>query len=229
MAQEISNAQIAARFLLAFIIMAAAFFGSSGTLLWPEAWLYIIAHLGYAFIMAAWMKLNDPELLGSRLRLFRKSAREWDKRIMALVVLLGIPYIILPGLDAVRFGWSSVPLPLQIIAFMAILASFWLIFRVMKANSFASPYVEVQRDRGHRVIDTGPYTHIRHPMYLAFVIFLFAFPLWLGSLWTLMLSILISCVVVLRITKEEETLIQELEGYAQYAERVRHRLLPGVW
>lgn len=229
MTQEISNAQVAARFLIAFIIMAAAFFGSSGTVLWPEAWLFIVTYLGWAFVMVAWMKLHDPALLASRLRLFRRGARDWDKWVMALFALLGTPYIVLPGLDAVRFGWSFVPLPLQIAAFAAIVGSFWLIFRVMRANSFASPYVEVQRERGHRVIDTGPYAHVRHPMYLAIIIFLFAFPLWLGSLWTLILSMLITAVVVFRLLREEKALCQELEGYVEYRERVRYRLIPGIW
>jgi len=229
MEPKISNARIAVRFGLSFTIMGAALFGSAGTLLWPEAWLYIIFHLTYAFYITAWMKLNDPELLKKRTELVTPAAGSWDGRYFWLLILLFLFCLILPGLDAVRYGWSNVPLPVQISAVAPLTWSLWLVFRVMQENSFASPIIEVQSERGHRVIDTGPYAYVRHPMYSGVIVFLFSLPLWLGSLWTLLLSAVISVMFLLRIFAEEKTLHSGLDGYTAYCGRVRYRLIPGLW
>lgn len=229
MATEISNTQIAAKFLFSFTMIGVALFGSAGTLLWPEAWLYIIVHLTYAFLMTVWMKLNDPELLKKRTELITPAAGSWDKRFMWIFVALFVPYLILPGLDAVRFGWTHVPLPVQMGALLLLIWSLWLVFRVMQENSFASPIIEVQADRGHKVIESGPYAYVRHPMYSGVIVFLFALPLWLGSLCTLPLAAVISAILGFRIFAEEKILHAELEGYTDYTERVRYRLIPKLW
>ena len=229
MASEISNARIAARFGLSFTIMGVALFGSAGTLLWPEAWLYIMLHLGYTFLITAWLKLHDPELLKSRMQLISPTSRSWDSRFFWLLILLFLLYLILCGLDAVRYGWSTVPLPVQTGALVLLTWALWLIFRVMQENSFASPMIEVQRGRGHKVIDSGPYAHVRHPMYTATIVFSFALPVWLGSLWALLLAAVISVMLGCRIFAEEKTLHAELDGYTAYTRRVRYRLIPKVW
>lgn len=229
MTAEISNARIAQRFILSFILMSAALFGSAGTILWPEAWLYIFVHLGFAFFMTAWMKINDPELLKSRMQFIKPSMKGWDRRFMWIFFVFFIPYMVLLGLDAVRFEWSFVPLPVKIAAFAVLLWALWLIFRVMQVNSFASPIIEVQKERGHRVVQIGPYAHVRHPMYLAAIIMLFALPLWLGSLWTLIIAAQVSVCLICRIFMEERILHSELEGYTEYTGRVRYRLIPKLW
>jgi len=229
MSPEISNARIAARFGLSFTLFGVALFGSAGTLLWPEAWIYIILHVGYGIFMTVWLKLHDPELLKKRMELSSPIAGGWDSRYFWLLIVLFLLYLIVCGLDAVRYGWSSVQFPYQIGALILLAWSLWLIFRVMQENSFASPMIEVQQERGHRVIDTGPYAHVRHPMYTGVIAFTFALPVWLGALWALPLAAAMSLLLVFRIFAEEETLHTGLDGYTAYTRRVRYRLLPKIW
>ncbi len=229
MESHLSNSRIAQRFVAAFLVMSVALFGSAGTLLWPEAWLYIMLHLSFSFLVTVWMKLNDPELLKKRMELETPAAGSWDRRFMWPVILLYAIYLVVPGLDAVRFGWSHLPLSIQSMALLLLASSFWLIFRVMQVNSFASPLIEVQQERHHRVIDSGPYAYVRHPMYSAIILYLFAMPVWLGSIWTLPLALLLSLIVGLRTLAEEKTLHAELDGYTEYTTRVRYRLFPNLW
>lgn len=104
MSSMVSNSKIAAKFGLSFTIIGTALFGSAGTLLWPEAWLYIIVHFSYALFMTAWLKLHDPELLQSRIQLTSPAAGSWDSRFFWICIILYIIYLIIPGLDAVRYG-----------------------------------------------------------------------------------------------------------------------------
>lgn len=157
MGKEISNVRIAKRFIFSFILMSAALFGSAGTVLWPEAWAYIFVHLAFSFFMTSWLRINDPELLKSRLQFVNPSAKGWDKRFLWLFILLFIPFLVVIGLDAIRFGWTSVLMPFKTAAVPVLIWGLWMIYRVMKVNSFASPFVEVQQDRGHRVVQIGPY------------------------------------------------------------------------
>jgi len=105
---------------------------------------------------------------------FKPNMSARDKLFGALLALCCIPFLILPGLDVVRFGWSCVPWPLEFVGLLAVVAGMWLIMRVMQVNSFASPIVEVQRERNHQVMDSGPYAYVRHPMYTGFVAIMFA-------------------------------------------------------
>ena len=228
-AEDVTTTGLVIRFILSFAIMAAIFFGTAGTLNWPEAWAYILLQMSISTAMTLWMKQHDPELLKSRMSYLKPSLQNRDKLFALLCILLFIPYLLLPGLDAVRYGWSTVPLPVQLAGFAGFLYSMWLIFRVLQENSFASPIVEVRKERGHTVIDTGPYAYVRHPMYSGFIIYMICLPLALGSLWTILIGILISLSFLIRIFFEEKTLHAELEGYTAYCERVRFRLIPGLW
>jgi len=229
MEPEISNARIAARFGLSFTLIWAVLFGSAGTLLWPEAWIYITLHVGYGIYMTVWLKLHDPELLKKRTELASPAAGSWDSRYFWLLIVLFLLYLIVCGLDAVRYGWSSVQLPVQVGALALLAWALWLVFRVMQENSFASPMIEVQSERGHRVIDTGPYAYVRHPMYTGTIVLIFALPVWLGSLWALLLSAAISSMFIFRIFAEERELHTGLDGYTAYTRRVRYRLIPQIW
>lgn len=229
MKESISSLWIVPYFVLAFTAMVAAFFLSAGTLFWPEAWLYIALQMIASGSMTVWLAKNDPALLKSRMSLFKPAARGWDIAFMLTVTLLSVPYLLLPGFDAVRFGWSSLPPWVELLGFAGVAGSMWLIFRVMQENSFASPMVEVQRERDHRVVDSGPYAYVRHPMYSGFILFILSLPLALGSCWTLLVGLLLVVCFILRIFMEERVLLAELTGYADYCRRVPFRLLPGLW
>jgi protein-S-isoprenylcysteine O-methyltransferase Ste14 len=159
----------------------------------------------------------------------KRSTKGWDKAILWISIVFFIPYLLLPGLDAIRYQWSSVPLPIRAIGFIGIGLSLLLIFRVMRENTYLSRVVEIQKERGHRVITTGPYRYIRHPMYVGVIILFFCVPLALGSLWTLIPTVLLTALIVVRSHLEDKTLHEELDGYRAYAEKVRYRLIPGIW
>jgi protein-S-isoprenylcysteine O-methyltransferase Ste14 len=229
MSPEISTTRLLARLLTAIIIMSVAFFGTAGTLAWPEAWLYMIFQLSFSTAASVWLKKHNPDLLRDRMTFLKRSARGWDKAILWISTVFFIPYLLLPGLDAIRYQWSSVPLPIRAIGFIGIGSSWLLIFRVMRENTYLSRVVEIQKERGHRVITTGPYRYIRHPMYVGVILLFFCIPLGLGSLWALLPAVLLTALIAVRTHLEDKTLHEELDGYKAYAEKVRYRLIPGIW
>lgn len=229
LAKEISTARVLIRLIIGIAIMSAAFFGSAGTLDWLEAWLYMIFQFTFSGAMAVWLKKNNPDLLKDRMTLFKSSARGWDKVLFWMMTVVFIPYLFLPGLDAIRYRWSSVPLFIKVFGFMAIAASLLMISWVMHENTYLSRVVEIQKERGHRVITTGPYQYIRHPMYAAVITQLICIPLGLGSLLTLIPASVLIALLAIRTHFEDKTLHSELEGYKAYSEKVKYRLIPGVW
>jgi len=229
MSTQISTAQILGRLVISYGIMAAVFFWSAGTLNWPEAWLYLLLQISFSSAEAAWLKKNNPELLKERMTYLKSTAAGWDKAFMWISTVVFIPYLVLPGLDAVRYQWSEVPVAVEAAAFIGIFFSLLLIFRVLRENPFLSRVVEVQTERHHQVITTGPYRHVRHPMYSGVLILFFCIPLALGSFWALIPALFLAVSILVRTLLEEKTLYRELEGYGDYAAQVRYRVLPGVW
>jgi protein-S-isoprenylcysteine O-methyltransferase Ste14 len=166
----------------------------------------------------------DPTLLERRMRTREKQVPQKGYIILSLSVFIAA-YLI-PGFDY-RFGWSSVPVVLVILADLVIFLGYLLFFLVLRENSYASRIVEV--DKGQRVISTGPYAYVRHPMYSAALI-MFAFsPIALGSFWALIAMIPMPYALSLRIRDEERVLRDELAGYEEYARNVTYRLIPKIW
>jgi protein-S-isoprenylcysteine O-methyltransferase Ste14 len=128
-----------------------------------------------------------------------------------------------------RYQWSAVPIAVQVAAFACIVLSLLLIYWVMLENPFLSRVVEVQTERSHRVVTSGPYRYVRHPMYSGIIVLFVCIPLALGSFWSLIPAAILVLLILVRTLLEEKTLRTELEGYKAYAERVRYRVLPGVW
>jgi protein-S-isoprenylcysteine O-methyltransferase Ste14 len=214
----------ALRFGLAGPVMAAAFFLTAGTPDYWQAWAYMaVLFVPMGFVLAYLYK-NEPALLERRLRL---KEREPEQRA---IILCSYPVFLaaflLPGLDR-RFGWSTVPAWLVLAADVIVLISYGLVFRVMLENRWLSRVVEV--DPEQKVISTGPYARVRHPMYAAMIpMYLFS-PLALGSLWALIPAAFIPLLLVARMFHEEKLLSHKLAEYRKYARRVKFRLIPGVW
>lgn len=179
--------------------------------------------------MVVWLRKHNPELLKVRMELWKRMAKPWDKAIVVLFIADSIPLFVLPGLDAIRYQWSHVPLPIKILGFAVMLVSSGLIFWVLKTNPYSSAAVEVQRERGHKPITTGPYRFVRHPMYVGAILWFISTPLALGSLITLIPATILALLIVLRTYLEDKTLHEELEGYAAYTQTVKYRLIPGIW
>jgi protein-S-isoprenylcysteine O-methyltransferase Ste14 len=167
---------------------------------------------------------NDRALLERRLRTKEKAGKQ--KAIILLAVFLILPSYIIPGLD-VRFGWSQVPAWLSVVALVLFVVGYAIFFLVIRENSYASRVVEVEE--GQKVISSGPYGVVRHPMYIGVMLIYLCAPLALGSYWALIPGSLMLVVIVTRLLNEEEILAKELPGYMDYMEKVKYRLIPGVW
>jgi protein-S-isoprenylcysteine O-methyltransferase Ste14 len=222
-----------ARLLLQNLIWTAAMgvllFAPAGTLHWPEAWLFLatIAITGVAG--GLWLARVDPALLEERLRpMMQKDQPAADKKIVLAFGFTALFWFLAIGLD-VRLHGIRVPVALQALGLAMLLSSFGFIMWVMRANSFAAPVVKLQTERGHRVISSGPYAFVRHPMYSGAVLFFLGAALLLGAWWGLAMAPLFTALFAFRIPIEERALVAGLPGYADYAARVRYRLVPGLW
>jgi protein-S-isoprenylcysteine O-methyltransferase Ste14 len=197
---------------------------------WTEAWVFLAIFALGSDILCGWLLRYDPALLKSRLgSLVQKDQPWWDRLFMALAVVGWCAWLVLMALDAQRWHVSSVPGWLKAAGGLLIVTGFAAIVPVFRANSFAAPVVRVQSERNQRVIETGPYGIVRHPMYSAATLYLFGIPLLLGSWYGLIGSGLIVAAIAWRATMEEQTLKNGLAGYADYMTRVRYRLMPYVW
>jgi protein-S-isoprenylcysteine O-methyltransferase Ste14 len=176
------------------------------------------------FFVVAYLVRRDPDLLERRMRM-----REKEREQGFIVWFCGffmLAALILPGFDK-RFGWSSVPPAVAFAALTLVLAGYGLISRVFRENSYASRIVEVAASQ--TVISTGPYRMIRHPMYAGVLLMYISTPLALGSAWAVLPALAVIPGILLRISSEERVLAAELAGYRDYMDKVRFRLIPGVW
>jgi protein-S-isoprenylcysteine O-methyltransferase Ste14 len=209
--------------------MGALLFVPAGTLQWPAAWVFLatIAILGVAG--GLWLARTDPALLAERLRpMMQKDQPAADKKFMLAFGVVALIWFLAIGLDQ-RYHGSEVPLALQALGWAMLVLSTAFIMWVMRENSFAAPVVKLQSERGHRVVSTGPYAWVRHPMYSAIVLFFVGAPLLLGSWWGVAMSPLFVALFAIRAGIEERALLAGLPGYADYMARVRYRLVPGLW
>ncbi|CAB3769123.1 methyltransferase family protein [Paraburkholderia solisilvae] len=212
------------------IAMGAVLFGAAGTLAWPAVWLYLLEVGVLGLWVGLWLARYDPALLAERMSMFVQPAQSrWDKRFMLGAAISWLGWFVLIGVDARRLHSHAMPGWLNVCGALAIFISIVATRAVFRANSYAAPVVKIQAERGHTVIDSGPYAYVRHPMYSAAMLYLVGTPLMLGSWWGLVCVPLMVAGLGYRAVLEERTLNAGLEGYAAYAARVRYRLVPHVW
>ena len=216
--------------LAEFAVFAALLFVSAGTLLWPAGWAFLALFFGFALAIILWLARKEPELLAERMSSPMQSGQPlWDKVFVVAVMVLFVAWLILMPLDAVRFGWSEVPGWLQILGALGVVLSFYIMFLTVRENAYLALVVKVQEERGQSVVSTGPYRYVRHPMYASTFLFFPGSALLLGSWWGLMFCTVLLGLLVWRIPLEERMLENGLDGYDEYARRVRYRLIPRVW
>lgn len=223
-----SKTTIIIRSVLAILLLFILIFVPAGTFKWPEAWIYLGLYFAAVTSMLVWMKKKAPGLLKERMAK-KKDAKTWDKIIISVYSFILVVLLVVPGLDAVRFGWSKVPLILKALAFIGYIPAVGFAFWAMKENAYLSDVVRIQKDRGHTVCTTGPYRYIRHPMYVGIILVMICFPLSLGSLYSYIPAFMITVLFVIRTALEDKSLKEELPGYREYTEKVRYRLIPGIW
>ncbi|MBW1854832.1 MAG: isoprenylcysteine carboxylmethyltransferase family protein [Deltaproteobacteria bacterium] len=212
------------RILIFIALLLAMFFLPAGTFAYWEAWVYLTVILVFMFSFLIYFFKNDPELLERRMRMREKEAEQ--KLIVRILYLCFLFTFLFPGFDK-RFEWSDVPVKAVIVADIVVLLSYAIIFLVLRENSYASRIIEVEQDQ--KVIGTGPYAIVRHPMYLGVSLMFLFTPLALGSYWALIPSLFIIPILVARIRNEEKVLKRELKGYPEYMQKTKYRLIPSVW
>jgi protein-S-isoprenylcysteine O-methyltransferase Ste14 len=215
-------------FILFPIFLGALLFIPSNTLDWSAAWVYIIIFMCFEIAIVSWLRMNDPRLLKDQKTFMKKSAKLWDKIIILASTVLFIILFTIPGFD-LCYQWSHTPIFLSVTGFFGIVSSFVFVFLVIRENTYLSRVVEIQTDRGHAVITTGPYRYVRHPMYLGVIVMFFCTPLALGSLYGLIPALLLAIIIGIRTHFEDKMLHRELPGYKDYAKKTPYRLFPRIW
>jgi len=211
--------------VIQFVIFALILFATSGKPGWIWAWAYMGVNVVLLAINAL---VLTPELMAERGEV-KENIESWDKTIGLLGSIFTLATIILPGLD-LRFGWSpQMNSIVHIVGLIFYALGMGLFTWSMSSNPFFSAVVRIQVDRDHVVATSGPYQFVRHPGYVGYITAWTATALALGSLWTLIPATLLLVIMTIRTALEDKTLMQKLEGYGEYANQVRYRLLPGIW
>lgn len=212
------------KYIFGVALVALMLFLPAGDFVYPNAWLFMALLFVPMLILGTWLYVANPALLASRLK--SKEQRKEQKHVVALSGIIFISVFVLCGLDY-RYDWSEVPRWLVCVASVLLLIGYAMYAEVMRENAYLSRTIEVQE--GQKLIDTGLYAVVRHPMYSATIVMYLAIPLVLGSLWALLLMSFYPFVIVKRIQNEEQLLALELSGYSEYQKRVKYKIIPGIW
>jgi protein-S-isoprenylcysteine O-methyltransferase Ste14 len=217
--------------VVVYLFIPLALLVCGGDFGWWQVWIYSLLIVAAGIGGRIWVERRHPGLLAERQNIEKiQSAKAWDKVLAPLMAIsLMFPMVIVAGLDH-RFGWSSVfPLWLIVIGFILISLGYAFATWALAENRFFSGVVRIQTDRGHVVCDSGPYRIVRHPGYAGNILPLLGIVLALGSVWTLIPAAVALIIAVIRTALEDQTLQEELPGYRDYTQRVRYRLIPGIY
>jgi protein-S-isoprenylcysteine O-methyltransferase Ste14 len=209
------------------VVMGLALFAPAGTLRFVEAWVFMALFFGAALAITVYLARSDPALLERRTQAGPIAEKEWAQKIIQGVASVAfLSTLVIPALDH-RFGWSHAPLSAVIAGDALVILGFVVVFLVFRENTYTSSVIEVATEQ--RVIDTGPYAAVRHPMYAGALVLIAGIPLALGSLVGLLMLPPFVAIIVWRLLDEERFLVDRLAGYAAYREKTRRRLIPGIW
>ena len=212
------------KFLCGIVMVGALIFLPAGTLAYPNGWLFVAV----LFIPILWLGVilffKSPELL--RRRLDGKEKEGAQKRVVGVSALMFLAGFIVAGLDF-RFGWSRVPTWAIIVASVVLLLSYVLYVEVMRENTYLSRTVKVEE--GQKVVSTGLYGIVRHPMYAVTIWLFLSIPIVLGSWYAFICFLPYPIIIIVRLLNEEKLLVKELDGYAEYKKNVKYRLIPFIW
>ncbi len=217
-------AALAFRFVLVLVMLGALLFGTAGSMQYWNGWLFIAALFVPMMVVCILLFSRNRPLLEKRMRM-REKERE-QKAYIRLSLLWFLISFAIPGLDY-RFGWSQVPLWLIVVSVVVMLSGYTLFIVAMMQNTYASRIIELQPEQ--RLVDSGLYSVVRHPMYMAAMILYTACPLVLGSYYALLPALLLPPLLIYRLLNEEKLLRAGLPGYDEYTKRVKFRLIPFVW
>ena len=224
-----TNLNTRAWFSLAVVVLVKGLlvFIPAGTLSYWQAWVYLSIFTGASILTTLYLIRHDPALLERRMKGGPMAERQPTQKLIMLGASVGfVGLLVVPALD-VRFGWSAMSPSVVLLGDAFLIAGFYFIWIVYRENTFTSATIEVAKDQ--KVVSTGPYAVVRHPMYAGGLLYLLAMPLALGSYWGLVVFAVVLLLVLWRLFDEERFLSHNLPGYTEYQQRVRHRLVPFVW
>jgi len=221
-----SKIGLVAKVSLGFFFMAAVLFLPAGTILWPEAWLFIFVMLAYAAVAITWGRKNSPRVIEERAK-FKIPKKAWDKAMMAVMSIAIITIFAIAGYDSMNLGLSKMPLPLKVLGFVGLALGLNLNLLVIKENAYLSRIV--QKKEGHKVVTTGPYSAVRHPLYAASIIIFLSSAFALGSFYALLPGAITAIALITRTELDDKALKKELPGYKEYSKKVKWKLVPGIW
>jgi protein-S-isoprenylcysteine O-methyltransferase Ste14 len=208
-------------------VLGLTLFSLAGTLHYEQGWTFLLVFSTCSLAITLYLMKNDPELLERRVKAGPiAEQRPRQKVIQGLASVAFLSTIVVPALDR-RLGWSRVPLPVVLLGDVLVGVGFWIVFLVYRENSYASAVIEVGADQ--KVIDTGPYAWVRHPMYAGALLLIAGIPVALGSYWGLLTLAPFIAIIVGRLLDEETLLVQELTGYDAYRRKTPYRLIPYIW
>ncbi len=215
--------------LAATLLLQAAFlFIAAGRADWIAAWIFLAVYVGTITVNTLMLLPEHPDLIAERGQP-KENAKNWDKILSSVTGVVYLATMLVAGLD-VRMGWSPpVALVVPAIGLALLILGNALFSWAMASNAFFSTLVRIQDERGHAVASTGPYRYVRHPGYVGWILLSLGMPLLLGSWWAFLPGGLSAVLMAVRTALEDRTLQDELPGYKEYAQRVRSRLVPGVW
>jgi len=214
--------------IVLLIVLALLLFVPAGRINWVEAWVFIIAYGAFLVLYAIWGLWKDPSQLRERSHV-SSNTKSWDKVILGVYTIFLLMIFVVAGIDVGRYRWSGVPPFVERVGWLGQILAGSAIFWAVATNTYLSNVARIQEDRGQIVVMTGPYKHIRHPMYIGIILLFFSIPISLGSWWSLIPGVGIGILFVIRTAKEDQMLRSELSGYSDYSKRVRYRLVPGIW
>lgn len=208
--------------------IAALMFLSAGRLDWMSAWAFLALSTIIFLSAGLYVVRKNPDAVNERGK-GAEGAKTWDRILTSIYAVFLFLIYIVAGLDAGRFRWSVMPMAVQVLGGIGFVVGMLLMYWAMLANPFLAQVVRIQSERGHQTVSSGPYRYVRHPMYVGILASYGSTPLLLGSWLALIPYAVMGALLVLRTALEDKTLHNELPGYAEYTQRVRYRLLPGVW
>ncbi len=209
-------------------ILGGVLFGIAGRVDWPAAWLIVLVFTGHLILSGWWLIRHDPELLEERLTT-ASNVPHWDRLIKRGNRIVLTMFLATAALDAGRFGWSAMPPIVRAIGTAAVIAAIGVIWWCGAANHFLAASSRIQSERGHTVVQDGPYRFVRHPLYASRIVLITGAALTLGSWIALVPAALNAVLLILRTSLEDRLLTTGLPGYREYAKHVPERLVPGLW
>jgi protein-S-isoprenylcysteine O-methyltransferase Ste14 len=209
------------------LVMACLLFGAAWSLKYWQGWLFLVVFVGASFLVTLDIAQRDPELLQRRMKGGPGAEKEKSQKIIQLLASAGAVLLMLLSALDYRFGWSTVSASVAIAGNLLVALSFFIMWRVFRANSFTSSIIDVGEEQ--RVITAGPYRWVRHPMYAGALLMFAGSPPALGSYWGLLVSLFLTAIIIARLLYEERYLLVHLPGYPEYVASVRWRLVPGIW